>query len=50
MKANPVEVFRSKSRLRQWLVIHLTWADFDQAIGDKPLHWYQKFFRWVNWP
>ena len=25
----------------------LTWADFEQAIGDKPLHWWQRFFRWL---
>lgn len=27
---------------------HLYWATVDQAVGDKPLHWWQRLFRWLN--
>ena len=27
----------------------LTWCTVEQACGA-PLHWYQRFFRWLGWP
>jgi len=26
----------------------LCWATLDQAVGDRPLHLWQRFFRWLN--
>lgn len=31
-------------RFRCWL----TWADLDEAVGDRPLAWHKKFLRWLG--
>ena len=34
--------------IRQRLRRALVWADVDQACELKPLHWYQRIFRWIE--
>lgn len=35
--------------MKRWLRKQLVWATVEQACGA-PLHWYQRFFRWIGWP